>query len=511
MIPYRFVTSILLQLHPFRGYFITERSTEPLKSPKTMKLKSFIRIPATLKLLAAATLGLSAMNARANGQAPDLDGDGIPNIVDPDVDGDGIPNSLDENIDGGIAKSGPFAGQYLGDHVNNDNPAENDIDDDGLADDSLGETDTDGDAKTDSSAWESDTDGDGRPDIAPAERDMDGDGRLDDDASEDDIDGDSLDDDDLYEGDIDGDNSSDSLDDDIDGDSRGNRAADDEDIDGDGKLNNDEDEDDDDGDGAHDRDDDDDNNDGVEDHDDDDHNNDDDEIEREVNLTPGSAATAGSAAQVELQSMATGKLELKVRGSGLPAGDYGVIIGGVVRGTLMMRNDDEGTRGRIKFETGDIDEDELPLNFPVVGEAVSIVQGGNTWFSGIIPTPPARPKDDYDDHHDHTFIRILTRAAGVPAEAKAEAEIDVGVAGVIVFEVEVEGVAAGTYQVTVGGIPRGNITVVAYPDRARGELRFEAEPEGTEEILLDFPVIGLPVTITQGATTFFSGTVPGGQ
>ena len=479
-----------------------------------MKLKSFTRVPAALKLLAAAILGLSAMNTRAGGTAPDLDGDGIPNIVDPDVDNDGIPNALDENIDGGIAKSGPYAGRYIGDHVNNDNPAEHDIDDDGLADDSLGETDIDGDAKTDSDPSESDTDGDGRPDIAPAERDMDGDGRLDDDASEDDIDGDSLDDDDLYETDIDGDNSPDSLDDDIDGDSRGNQVTDDDDIDGDGKLNNDEDEDDDDGDGVNDRDDDDDNNDGVKDHDDDDHNSEYDEVEQSINLTPGPAAIAGSSAWIDFQSMATGKLELKVRGSGLPVGDYGVVIGGIIRGTLKMRNDDDGTRGRLEFETGDIDDDELLLDFPAVGEAVSIVRGGTTWFSGTIPTPPAPPEDDGDDDDDdddHTFIRALTRAVGVPTEAKAEAEIDVGVAGVIGFEVEVEGVAAGTYQVTVGGIPRGTITVVAYPDRARGELRFETEPDGTEELLLDFPVVGLPVTITQGTTLFFSGTVPGGE
>lgn len=499
-----------MQLHPVRGYSITERSTEPLESPETMKPKSFNRIPAGLKLLAAAALGLSALDARAGGTAPDLDGDGIPNIVDPDVDADGIPNALDENVDGGIARSGPYAGQYVGDHVSNDNPAENDIDSDGLADDSLGETDIDGDAKTDSSAWESDTDGDSRPDIAPAERDMDGDGRLDDDLTEDDIDGDSLDDDDLSEGDIDGDNSSDSLDDDIDGDSRGNRVTDDDDIDGDGKLNDDDDEDDDDGDGAHDRDDDDDNNDGVEDHDDDDHHNEDDEIEQKVTLTPGPPAPNGSSARVELQSMATGKMELKIRGSDFPAGDYSIVIGGLVRGTLKMRQDDDEVRGKTEFETGNIDDDELPLNFPVAGEAVSIVQGGNTWFSGIIPTPPPPPAPEDDDHHDHTFIGLLTRAAGVPAEAKAEAEIDVGVAGVIVFEVEVEGVPAGSYQVTLGGTPRGTLTVVAYPDRNRGELRFETEPEG-DDLPLDFPVIGLTVAIHQGSTLFFSGTVPGGD
>ena len=110
-----------------------------------------IKRPSSLRHLLALTAGLALATgaAQAANNAPDLDGDGIPNIVDPDVDGDGIPNGLDDNVDGGIAVSGPYAGQYVGDHLRNDNPAELDIDGDGLADDSLGETDIDGDSMQD--------------------------------------------------------------------------------------------------------------------------------------------------------------------------------------------------------------------------------------------------------------------------------------------------------------------------------------------------------------------------
>ena len=69
----------------------------------------------------------------------DIDGDGIPNIVDPDVDNDGIPNALDRNVDGGIAKFGPMRGRWVGDRLSNDSTAEKDIDGDGLLDDSLAE------------------------------------------------------------------------------------------------------------------------------------------------------------------------------------------------------------------------------------------------------------------------------------------------------------------------------------------------------------------------------------
>ncbi|MCW1923388.1 hypothetical protein OKA05_12555 [Luteolibacter arcticus] len=472
---------------------------------------SLIRTRAGLRLLAAASLGLSAMEVHATGTAPDLDGDGVPNLVDPDIDGDGIPNALDENIDGGIAKTGPYAGQYIGDHVNNDNPAERDIDDDGLADDSLGETDVDGDGKSDSSPYEADTDGDGRNDTLASERDMDGDGKLDDDSSEDDIDGDSLDDDDFAEDDIDGDNSSDSMDDDIDGDSRGNAVTNDDDVDGDGKLNDSDNEDDDDGDGARDRDDDDDNNDGIKDHDDDGHHDEEDEIEQRADLAASVQAPAGSWVKVELQSMATGKVELKIRGRDLPVGNYQILIGGAVRGLLTMQQDDDETRGKTEFETGnDLDEDELPLNFAVAGAPISIVREGITFFSGAIPAPPPPPTGGADDdHHNHTYISPLVRGAGAPPEAKGEAEIDVGVAGVIVFEVEAEDLPVGAYDVRVDGALRGTLDVIQLPEKTRGELRFETEPEG-DDLELDFPVIGLPVTIRQGETLFFSGTIPRG-
>ena len=48
--------------------------------------------------LAALALLFWSTDLRAVGDAPDLDGDGVPNIVDPDVDNDGIPNALDKNI-----------------------------------------------------------------------------------------------------------------------------------------------------------------------------------------------------------------------------------------------------------------------------------------------------------------------------------------------------------------------------------------------------------------------------
>ena len=72
-----------------------------------MKSPFFMKRSAGLLWIAAAGLVLGTLSAHAS-EAPDLDGDGVPNIVDPDIDNDGIPNALDDNIDGGIARSGPL-------------------------------------------------------------------------------------------------------------------------------------------------------------------------------------------------------------------------------------------------------------------------------------------------------------------------------------------------------------------------------------------------------------------
>lgn len=143
----------------------------------------------------------------------DLDGDGVPNLVDTDLDNDGIPNSRDRNVDGGIALSGPFKGKYIGDHLKNDDQNELDIDSDGLRDNSNSELDIDGDGRKDDASTEADIDGDGKLDNSTTETNTDGDGYTNRNDQDDDGDGvrDSDDDDD------DGDGQDDYDDDDDDG------------------------------------------------------------------------------------------------------------------------------------------------------------------------------------------------------------------------------------------------------------------------------------------------------
>jgi len=480
-----------------------------------MKTHTLLRAKSGLRWIVALSLGLSPMHLHAANTAPDLDGDGVPNIVDPDIDNDGIPNALDDNIDGGIAKSGPYSGQYLGDHINNDNPGEKDIDGDDQADDSLGETDLDGDGKTDNDALEQDIDGDRRADNSPGELDEDGDGRMDDAASEDDIDGDSLDDDDIVELDIDGDNSLDTVDSDIDGDDKSNSAVDEHDIDGDGKLNADADEDDTDGDGARNREDGDDDNDGLDDEDDDDHHDEDDEVKVHTDLSPTNAALNHSDARVTIQRMATGTVELKVSAGDFDPGTYNIVIGGTVRGTLVLSGSSGNASGERKFKstsrttTGEF----LPLNFDVINQPIRIELGSVVYYTGTIPTPPAALPGGGPVEPPVTSVltQPLTAGSTTPPQANAKVVVDIGLVGVIEIEIEAESLAAGTYTVSIGGVERGTLIMALDQGTVKGHRHFEIIPDEPDELLLDFPVVGQPLVISQGGTTYFSGIVPGGE
>jgi hypothetical protein len=460
-----------------------------------------LRCPA----LAVALLASALFPPAAFAAAPDLDGDGIPNVVDPDIDSDGIPNALDRNVDGGIAKSGTHKDQYIGDHLDNDSPAENDIDGDDLADDSLGERDTDGDGRRNDDATELDIDGDDRKDDAPGEMDIDGDGANDDASVEDDVDGDGFSDDDSSEMDIDGDSRSDDDDTDIDGDSRANSDAAEVDTDGDGKSDGTVAETNDDGDRMENRQDGDDDNDGNADEDDSDHRREDDEMQVQTEI-PRAGAPAGSRLRAMIERTATGKIKFRLEGRDFPAGAYAVIVDGTNIGSLTMVASGGESEGGQEWETNHNKPEELPLNIDIIGKPIILTAGGTTFFSGTVPTPPA-PGDPGTP--PTPVPGILTKGPAAPAGASGHVEISFSAQGPNELEVEIEDVPAGSYQVLIGGTARGTLTAAAVNGTVKGKLKYDVNPElAGGELALDFAAAGEALIIRQGESVFFTGNVP---
>lgn len=435
---------------------------------------------------ALAVLGLLLpVSLPAAGSAPDLDGDGIPNIVDPDVDNDGIPNALDENVDGGFAKRGPYLGKYIGDHLDNANPAEKDIDGDELSDGSLAEGDIDGDGKRDDATAELDIDGDGRADDASSEKDIDGDGRNDDMLGEDDIDGDGYDDDDAAEMDTDGDD-------------RLNGSSAEDDHDGDG-LSDDQD-DDRDGDGRSDIEDDDDNNDGVGD-------GDDGSPERpgEQKLSQPLAATkeapGEASARVQLHLRASGNARFAVKVEHFSAGTYAVWVGDVLKGQLTVEAGQ--SEGQLAFDTHPDDPGEMLLDFNPAGLSVRIVAAAVDWFAGPAPSPSDGGGGAREWETD--FVGSLAAAPN----AEGEMELWVSSAGEVSLVIKIKNVAADVYDVRIGGIIRGQIAILANEDKTETALKFVASPSRSGEALLHFEAAHQVVAIEKSGIVYLSGTSPG--
>lgn len=379
-------------------------------------------------------------NSQTLDQVRDLDGDGIPNLVDPDIDNDGTPNILDRNVDGGIAKTGPYAGTYIGDHIDNDNPSEEDIDDDGLADNALAEYDIDGDGKLDNDPTETDIDGDGLQNGDTSEMDIDSDGLRNDDANEDDEDGDGV-----------------------------------EDID-----------------------DDDDNNNGIKDIDDSNYHPEGDESEVQADLIAQPAAPTESTAKVTLQHFGTGEIKFTVDARDLATGNYDFVVAGVVRGTLVVQQESNHTRGTLIYKsTGS--GGSLLLNFTVAEQIIALRQGATDYCTGIVPTLPGPSEGD------DTFNLIRGQAA--PSNATAEVTMHFGPTGPTTLELVIAKAPVGDYELVIGEATRGTIHVSATSTSTRGELHFEVGGSGGT-LPLNFESAGQPIAIIQAESTFFFGQLP---
>jgi hypothetical protein len=63
------------------------------------------------------------------------------------------------------------------------------------------------------------------------------------------------------------------------------------------------------------------------------------------------------------------------------------------------------------------------------------------------------------------------------------------------FRVEITGLYAGDYRLWVGSADVGTVRVRPSPGGARGEIRFDTEPDEPDELLLDFDPRGQPVEV----------------
>ena len=116
--------------------------------------------------------------------------------------------------------------------------------------------------------------------------------------------------------------------------------------------------------------------------------------------------------------------------------------------------------------------------------------------------------DGLNDDEDAGEIEIgLSRSDDAPAGSRVRVEIRRKLSGGIELEFDGRNLAVGLYDIVVDGQKLGDLEMVADDERTEGETEFETNPDD-DELPLPFDPSGLPVTIEQNGTVFFSGTVP---
>jgi len=218
-----------------------------------------------------------------------------------------------------------------------------------------------------------------------------------------------------------------------------------------------------------------------------------------VFLKPTEAWTGGSArADFELRD---DRMKFKVELENVPAGAYDLFVADIKRGTITVGPFGEA---EIEFATNDDDGDELPLTFDPRGQVIEIAQGGVVLFSGSLEVT-----SEGLDVCQERETRVALPSTGVDPDADGKVRYRVDEDCDRDFNVEIEDVPVGVYDLVVGGVVAGQIHVVSTGDGVEGEIEFESGDDDDDDLPLTIDPVGKLIEVVQGEVVFFSGIFDG--
>jgi hypothetical protein len=180
-------------------------------------------------------------------------------------------------------------------------------------------------------------------------------------------------------------------------------------------------------------------------------------------------------------------------------------VGGVLRGTITAELDDDEVEGEIEFESGDDDSEELPLDFDPRGLLIEVKNGLGTFFSHNFGSGSA--SNGTSSQPVDVELPLFNTGAAVGATAEMEFKRDDD--GEESFEVELEDLPVGNYELWVGETQRATISVENSESGTHGEVEFEDSPK-PGEFPLDFDPRGELVTVVRNGVTYFQRLLPAG-
>ena len=223
-------------------------------------------------------------------------------------------------------------------------------------------------------------------------------------------------------------------------------------------------------------------------------------------------AGAGAKGRADYESR-PGRVEFEVEVEDIPVGDYPLLVDGIERGIIKVRDTDDGPEGEIEFSSPR-DDDDLLLDFEPLGALIEVTNGSSVLFSGILDPEFAPPGDDDDDDDDDgspgfgsSEIEVDFINTGLDGDASGDAELEQQ-ANRVEFDVEIEDLDIGTYELWVAGVMRAEIEVVQFDDDdTEGEVEFR-NPVEPGKLLLDFDPRGQLISIEQAGAVFLTVDFP---
>lgn len=197
--------------------------------------------------------------------------------------------------------------------------------------------------------------------------------------------------------------------------------------------------------------------------------------------------------------------DFRVEIEDVPVGNYDLFVGGVLRAVIAVADTGDEIEGEAEFDSDPDEANEILLDFDPDGAMIEISQSGTAFFSQLFDaSAPGGP-----DTCTESELEEPIASTGVDPDADGSARFRTRDDCEQDFQVEIEDVPLGSYELRVDGVLRGTITVVDNAGDIEGEIEFDTDPDGSA-LPLDFDPNGKLIEVAQGATVFFSDTFGSG-
>lgn len=224
--------------------------------------------------------------------------------------------------------------------------------------------------------------------------------------------------------------------------------------------------------------------------------------ETRTELSPTVLAPGGSG-HADYKVKLNCEINFSVEVEDVPVGAYDLYVADILRGTIqVVVQPDAKVEGEIKFSSrpDDSPSGELPLEFDPAGAWIEVRQGTNVFFTAT---------GGAGTNNSCTIVEVEPDLvnSGLDPDAKGKARFRQETNCRRDFRVEVERLAAGSYELWVGGVLRGVITVSGAGSETEGEIEFDTEAT-PGKVLLTFDPRGLSVEVRQAGNLYLSVTMP---